>query len=427
MVSRINKLIAALLLVSLSLYVVVLNPQPAVIHFSGDSSLETYGGVLFIGVFVAGFLAAALLALFFGFKAHLRERKLEGRERQRLAFYDGVVKARSYLASEEFTRAREQWEGIIKKDPTNIVARVELSRSLEGLGNTAEALRVLDAARAADPTNVEVLFRAAEINRTLGNKTAAVDNLALALHHHPSRRAAALARDLSAELGRFGDALEYNARLETLGEPHSNVAEAATSLQFKKLIDDFGKDPTSLEKELRNFLKKSPTFIPALERLAAIEASNGRIEESAQLLAKAARTGGGSEHWHTAARLWIAQQHPDRALSAARAAVTESKGEARITAELNLIRLYLDLNMIDQGRKALDDLPMVAKENRIPLSDDITRRVTALRGICLARSGNFKEAAELWPTLIPELDSLRSEKAPLKAGSDGPSPVLSTP
>ena len=72
----------------------------------------------------------------------------------------------------------------------DIIARVELSRSLEGQGQAREALRVLEEARASDPKNVEVLFRAAELNQSLNNKTAAIDNLALVLCQHPNRRAA---------------------------------------------------------------------------------------------------------------------------------------------------------------------------------------------------------------------------------------------
>ena len=92
------------------------------------------------------------------------------------------------MAAEEWGRAQSGWEQILRKDQDNIVARVELSRCLEKLGEPREALRVLDATRAGSRRNIEVLFRAAELNRSLGNNTVAMDNLALIAGESPSRR-----------------------------------------------------------------------------------------------------------------------------------------------------------------------------------------------------------------------------------------------
>ena len=102
----------------------------------------------------------------------------------------------------------------------------------------------VEAARLADPKNIEVLFRAAELNSRLKNKTAAIDNLALILAQFPSRQAAGLARALSEELGRYDDALEYQEQLEAMGSQEEqqdfmcelNVLEQVANVCYTTIV-----------------------------------------------------------------------------------------------------------------------------------------------------------------------------------------------
>jgi len=272
MLGRIYRFIAVFLLVGLALYLVLLNRESITLRLSSGWQLSGNAGVIFISIFGMGVVCAALVALFFGIKSYFRERSYRSLERQRRDFYEGLTKARACLAACEWRRAEELWRQLVRKDPTNIIARIELSRSLEGAGETSEALKVLESARAAEPENAEVLFRIAEVHIRQGNKTAAIDNLALILYSHPNRRAAAMARDLSRELGRFSDALEYQGKYESLGSEESS-REIRADLEFELLLAD----SSSGEEEIKNFLRRYPGFAPALERLADIETGRGNI------------------------------------------------------------------------------------------------------------------------------------------------------
>jgi tetratricopeptide (TPR) repeat protein len=344
MINRLNRFIFLFCVVALALYLVVLNTAPVTVHLSPGatgSSVTGNTGVVLIAAFALGILVAGLVGLFFGMRGYFRERKLHSLEAQRRAFYDGVLRARGFSASGEWNKSRAQWESLIKKDPTDIIARTELSRSLQAAGEPIEALRILDAARARDPKNTEVLFRAAELNIALGNKTAAVDNLALILHNHPSRRAAQMARDLSEELGRIEDALEYQAQLETMGFGDAEQDSITSRLEFKKILKNNDQDKTALRTELRALAKRRPEFVPGLHRLALLEAELGNLEDAAHYYVRAAKAGHSSSYWNEVSKLWIKKGDPERALAAARTATKETEGEARLSAELELVRIRL--------------------------------------------------------------------------------------
>lgn len=428
MISKFNKILVLLLAIAATLYVVIMNGGDAHLTLTPTTKFSARSGVLYLGVFIAGALAAGLIAAVFGFKAYLRERKFQNQEKQRQKFYGAYLQARSLLASEEWDKAREQWEKLVKKDPTDTIARVELSRSLEGAGKTREALKILDAARSANPDNIEVLFRAAELNQTLKNKTGAVDNLALILYHHPNIRAARRARDLSEEIGRVEDALEYQEKLEKLGDS-SDSEEARVRLDFKKLCKDLEEtDAEAFEKSLRKFVKKT-THVPALHRLSLLEKKDGKIEEAAQLLVQAARLTGTSDYWREATHLWIKNDMPERAVAAARTATKDTKGTARIHAELDLIRVYLAVGKVEESKNLIDSFAALAKEVGVDLNEEASQQLLILKGLCLNRLGDFRGAAEIWKKLsLYEYDIVESKlKSQLALNGKAPEPRLSTP
>lgn len=426
MIRRINRIIFIFLVVAVALYVVIQNRESTTVLFGRGTSITANTGVILIATFGLGILCAALVSLFFGIKSYFRERKLHARERQRLAFYDGMVSARSASASGDWLKARLEWERLIARDPTNIIARLELSRCLEGLGEVREALQLLDEARAAEAHNTEVLFRAAELNIALGNRTAAIDNLALIMAHQPNRRAAALARDLSEQLGRIEDALEYQSRLEGLA-PGEHQSEAVSRLQFHRIIRDHAADPASLREQLRAFTKKHPKYAPALERLAELEQLQGRTDEAAQLLVRSARSGGRPTAWAEAARLWLSTNNPERALAAARSATKDTTGAARIEAELNLIRVYLGVNMFEDARRALENVRGLAAAEQVEVSPALSQQILTLQGLCLSQLGQFRESAEVWRELSGEKPVALSNGSPPAGHEEAPAPRLSTP
>ncbi|MFM1848143.1 MAG: hypothetical protein RL417_1617 [Pseudomonadota bacterium] len=428
MISRINRIVIVFIIVAIALAVVMLNRETTTVYLGRTLNVTANTGVILIGTFALGIICAGLVSIYFGFKSYLRERALRVKDRQRTAFYESMMKARGFLSTGEFQRARAEWEKLASKDPANVVARVELSRSLEGMGDPREALRVLDSIRASDPNNIEVLFRAAELNIALNNRTAAVDNLALITAQRPNKKALALARDLSEELGRIEDALEYQAKLEGLSPGDEGHREALYRLEFKKIVRDGATDQIKLREDLKGFVKRRPGFVPALEKLAAIEEALGNHEEAAQLLVKAGKSSGQSCFWHSAMKLWKNRNHPDKALAAARNATKETRGTARLEAEVLLIKTYLALDMFEEAKAAIRGFTTLAAAEEVTLTQQMSHQVLSLEGLCLSRLGKHSEAGEIWRRLADnDLSLIRPFEALQNLNGDAPAARLSTP
>lgn len=430
MLKRFNRLIFILIIVAATLYVALLNQEVVTLRLFPDSPITTQLGIIIISAFSCGMLLMSLLALWFGLQSYIRERAYSMKEKERQNFYQNVLKARSFLAAEEWSKAKAAWEQAIRKDPTHIISRVELSRSMQTVNgssneNLLEALRILDSARAKDPKNIEVLFRAAEINLALKNKTAALDNLALIIYEHPVKRALLMARELSEELGRYQDALEYHRKLQAIGEDDQ---DAFARIKYKQLVTDNEADRTKLIEELRAFIKRNPSHAEGLERLADLEMQLGHRDEAAQLYIKTAKTSPTVKVWQQAARIWVKDNLPDKAIAAARSIAADASGEKRIDAEIELIRLYIALNMLEDAKRHCESFLKLGKQEGVTPNKPQMREFLALRGLCYSRLGEHSVTADSLKKLCEDefpFDSYITEDT--TDSSDAPAPRLSTP
>jgi tetratricopeptide (TPR) repeat protein len=432
MVQRINRLIILLGFVALSLYVVILNRDPISVELPFYGGVTTMGGVVLIGTFIVGFVAAVIIALVFGIRSWWREQRLLGKERQRQTFYAGLMEARSALACHEWVRARDKWQQIVRKDPTDIIARVELSRSLAGDGDLRGALAVVDEARAADPKNIEVLFRTAELHLELHNRTAALDALRLILSQRSIPRALTMARSVAEELGEFEQAIEFHDQITRLGGDETEIHIAAAKLECGKASRDAGNDKLALLDALKGVAKRFSDDVAVLERVGNLALELGRTEEATQFLTKAARSSGSAHHWRAVANAWLRAKTPDRALAAARAGCKETKGNARVEAELFLGKLLLNLNMIEDAQQSIASLPALVREQGVKLTKEQSYQLLLLRGQCYHRTGDSRSMTNLWQELGEQEASSEGRLAAQTTSSrasngEQPSPTLSTP
>jgi tetratricopeptide (TPR) repeat protein len=429
MISRFNRLLSILVLIFISLYIVILNRESATFTAGGSWSITANLGVLLITAFSAGLLASSLIALFFGFKAWLRERKLLAQDRQRQGFLDGLVEARGLLAAHEWDKSQAIWQGLTRRDPTKSVARIELSRSLEHGGDISEALKVIESIRAEHTDNVEVLFRAFEIQKKLGNKTAAIDNLALVLGKTPCLRAAIEARDLSEELGRIADALEYHEQCIELGEDRETASRRGGELHFKLIMQDQLKDKELLKKELQGFLKRHPETIAAHLALAKLEQERGNNAEAAQSLINAAKAGAGLPAWNEASVLWLNEGQPEKALAAARSAAQGTTGTTRVEALLFRSQLQLGLNHTEEAEKTLAEIKEHLALHPVTLPLELLSKTESLNALTAYRLGKTSTLIECLSHLsgIDHLSSPHAEDHKNPAQVKELSPIYSTP
>ena len=427
MISRFNRLLSILALIFISLYIVISNRESATFSMGDSWSITANLGVLLISAFSAGLLFSSIIALFFGFKAWLRERKLISQDKQRQAFLDGLVEARGLLAAHEWSKSQAIWQGLIRRDPTKSVARVELSRSLEHGGDVSEALRVIESVRAEQTDNLEVLFRAFEIQKLLGNKTAAIDNLALILGKNPSLRAAIEARTLSEELGRIADALEYHEQCIELGEDRESSSRHGAELQLKLILQDSQKDKELLGKELIGFLKRYPESVSGHLALAKLEQERGNNQEAAQSLINAAKAGAGLSAWNDAAALWLNQGRPEKAIAAARSAAQGTSGLARIEALLFRCQLHLGLNNAEEAEKTLSELKEYTAQQSLTLPHQLLTKTESLNALTAYRLGRSATLVECLSHLsgIEHPDTSDSDNQRATAGVKELSPIYS--
>lgn len=432
MIRRLNKLLVFLIFIGLACYAFILNPSSVTVRFSAQHSISAPLAIVLISTFGIGILLTALFALYLGLKAQWRERGFKARERNHQRTHQILLEARGLIAAGEWSVAEQKWQNIVVKNPEDIVARVELSRCLEGRGDLAEALRVLDAARAIDSKNVEVLFRAAEINLALGNKTAALDNLSLIINNEPCARAIVWARNIAEDLGRLDEALHYHQLLSRLATEQRHADEIFVRIRIKQIEAN---PELNLQKKLSEVRKLSKSYAqqaaPYL-KLAELERSQGDIEASVKNLLMASKVTGDPTYWHDAAVLWVKADQPQRAVAAAKSAINDSpKGIARIASELELIKLYLTLDMNDEALESLHSLEPLLESQSLELSSDIGRTFLILKGRCYHVLGNHQEASLVWHQLSESRFELNLDSpSTLKVKSIpelAPSPSLSTP
>lgn len=408
MIRRINKFIFLLIIVGLCLYLVVLNPAPVNVRLTPSSAISMPGGIAFISVFFLGMIVAGIFGVWLGIRSYIRERGYRARERDRESFFREFMEARERSASEETGAAQEKWERIVRRERESApgaIARVELSRTLEKSGDIRAALRYLDEARAILPENTEALFGAAELHMRTGNKTAAVDNLALVMYHSPNRKAASKLRDLSEDLGRFEDALEYNRQLLRMGGSDADCSIFERRIRFKQIVDtEDAPDREKRRSALLSLIRQHGESSEALEALAAIAEEDGRIDESAQYLSRAARLNASPALWHQVAKLWLRHDNAQRALAAARSGCSESEGKDRIRAKIDLARLHMTLNMPEEALKIIEETsPAAAKEFGTDINchgkTDYNMILSVLKGVCLTRLNRDSEAEVVWEQL----------------------------
>lgn len=435
MLKQFNRFLLLALIVAMALYVTLTNSDSATIKLGPSITLTTYAGVIYIGVFALGCVAASLVALFFGFKGYLRERRLRAAERARQNFFKVFEEARNLMAGGDWAAARLQWEEIVRREPDNVVARVELSQCIEQLGDEREALRVLDATRASSKASAEVLYRAASLNRRIGNNTAARDNADLLLANKPSWRALELARDASESMQRFDDAIRYHDELEKFGYQSEDSNAIRARLEFERISQEVA-DEGALAQELAGLIKKYPRSDAAIQRLADIERKNGNIERASELLTKLAKSSAGSvERWREVVSLWLESttgdttRRTDRAIAAAKSASKDQRGRQRLEAELLTIRTLLAVNHFQDAERLLDGFSDLASREIGELPVDLNREFLIQRGYCLAQMGNARDTAGIWRSLALA-GSAKAGEAPAKgalAERSEPSPALSTP
>jgi uncharacterized integral membrane protein/Tfp pilus assembly protein PilF len=434
MIGKLNKVIVILIIVAAVAAIIVQNLDPVTVQFSPGTKISAVGGVILLASFSAGILLTLIVASFFAFRGWVKEKRLQRKQQQLLDFYGLVKEARALASSGQLKQSEIKWRKILKIDPTDVIARSEISNLLEQKGEPRDALKVIEEGRAKDSSNAELLFRASELNMTLGNLTAAADNLALLLYHHPSKKAARNARDVAKALDRYSDAIEYNTKLRELGADPEECYQAELSLRFKQILKLTSEKPSEKFSELKKFIKSYPKFPPALTEIARSELETSNYESAAEYFIAAAKLTQTFESWGAAVRVWLMAGEADRAVACSKTACRHLDKNERAMAELALITLLLSLEQREEAKTRLDAFKKLVASEELILDEVLKQRHALLRGFLLSSEGKGQDASRIWRELIEGRSELGEVQIGFLEGEHArgpalraPSPVLSTP
>ncbi|HMO01838.1 MAG TPA: hypothetical protein PKD37_02050 [Oligoflexia bacterium] len=437
MISKFWKLFTLVIVAGLTTYLVILNSNSTTITLKPGSPITANTGVIILLIFLAGILVASLFAFWFGFRGYLRERKLIAKDRARRALIDGMLKARGLFASGDFTRAKEEWQYLAKRDESNLVAKIEIANCEIELSNLESASRILEDLRALHPHNEEVLLLGYKIYSTLGNKTAALDNLKLLLVSHPTKQNYKLAYKLAEELGNLNGAIEFINRLQErfgLGLPETSDKE---QILLKITLLENKNNKQKLKEALKNFCKRHPESIEATRLLAQTEKETGSPEEIGLTLLKLAKLTNKASDWENISSFWLEQENPEKAITSAKLWINESGPNNKATAHLNLARVYLDLNMSDLAKEQIQKVAELCLNNQ-EICKELCSKAALIEAIYLLRNGDRVKAIESINSVIRGKPSFFGNISYLGNNTEEngsnynksdmpPSPTLSTP
>ena len=100
MLKIVRTVLILLLILAIVISIVISNNQSITVQVGGEP-ITANAGVILIATFIAGGIFSGIIAMYFGVKGYLRERKLKNRERDRITFHEGMLAARGFLVTEE--------------------------------------------------------------------------------------------------------------------------------------------------------------------------------------------------------------------------------------------------------------------------------------------------------------------------------------
>ena len=410
-------LLYTVLVSSLVCYIFYLNREPATVHL-GPSAEYVYTGPMALVLVVAFFLGvfiAAVFAFLVGIRYQMKDWRHARLERTRENHRHLLIAARERLAAHRFSDAADLLRKIIAEDPDDIIARVQLGQALFAQGKAVDARAVLDEARAEKEKNIELLFLAADIDRTLGNHTGAMDNLHLVLAKE-GRNLRALQQLVSdyASLERYEQALEQQRLLVRYAQTNSEQQlrlDRLAELELLQAQKDHNADQDAYKSSLHDILSRHRDFVPALAELALVEREDLSLDTATKLLVKAYKLEPNVEFLRLIAEMYLAAEEPQKAVANIRNAMSfkETTLAAHREAQLLLISLLIRLENVEEA---------AVERQRFGTPAEYEQELRLVDAVLMRRNGDISDAfdalltVDVASTLHPSLGWLIPEQSP---------------
>lgn len=360
MSKKLLTLVLSLLLIAAIVYVYYLNPSPVTVRLTSENPVEVPLAIVLIGAFCGGVLLSSIIAFYFGVKQKFELWTLSRQLKQSEAKYDAILVGRSKLRAGNFRAAENSFLKLITKDPDDILSRLLLVETLWEEGDVHAALDALNEFRRERLENLELLFMGADLNAELGNHTAALDNVHLALQQDPGNTYALdrLSR-YSEALGRFDDAVSFQRELLTRlsGDAGIVAQERLARLEVAAAQAKFSQDPESFQNALEETLRRHRDCPEALAELGNLALQSGDVEMAVKRWVRAYKGGHDITVLERAVAALLEINKPQRILSILKG-ITSDKQSITIYPEAHLltVNVLLHLEMLEDAREHLDKL-----------------------------------------------------------------------
>ncbi len=405
MTSRIVKVSILFLLGALVTYIFLLNPESAEVSLPVGGSFKAPMALVLLAAFSAGFFVMFLFSMLFSIRQQLQVRKIKKQAEMVRNHQALITSAREQLALGNFSKAKGFFQKVVDRDPEDVTARVLLSECFQREGDAKAALRILEDARVEQKQNVELLLQAADLNKELGNHTAAFDNAALVLKLQPQSLSALERVSVeAAELGDYEKAISFTKeriKLTPYGEDES-LQEYLATLELAQITKN-SEQNEQMQAEIKKLLKSHRNFAPALAALADIEKETLELDEASRLLSMAYAASRDTEYLKQIAAMWLEAENPNRAIDSVKAALVlkDRDQKSDVLGQLYLVKLLLHLEANAEARNEFTQVD----ENM--LADEEQRLMHALiHARILQKDGKHDEAFASVFTVVESPEAL---------------------
>ncbi|MEM7351682.1 MAG: tetratricopeptide repeat protein [Acidobacteriota bacterium] len=189
----------------------------------------------------------------------------------------GLERARTLFQDHLFEQAAQQLREVLRRDPENLAAMIDLARALEKLGDADEAVRIAERALELDPEYVSLYVLLARLETVRGNHDTALELAEIAIRQDPKNPEAIVQR--ASLLIRQDRAAEAKAAME---EALVALPEHAwLHMSYARWFEMREGKLAEAEARLRGALDRDPFMATGWSLLGQILERTGRTEEAA--------------------------------------------------------------------------------------------------------------------------------------------------
>jgi tetratricopeptide (TPR) repeat protein len=372
---KIIKLLLLIFIIGLVLYFVRNNPAQVTFTLWPGYVYNATVGIISVCVFSSALVVAALVWSFFSLPLYFKQKSLLSFKHKTELFFKKQLEARSALSIGDLAHAKVIWEQLLAKDPSGVVARVELSSISEKLEKFKEGLAILEPIRKDTNSNPEVLLRLANLNYYAGNKSAALEALNQLLSISPALSPCKFAMQIAEELNQYQDALEY----ETLAQSLSGTSvETADSIRLRFLClkskHDNREDSENFIQDLDEFITKYPSYALARSSKGYFLLKKKYYTEALEEFSQAILISSNTRYIDELANH---SKSPDVEKETFVPLLVEALEKLATSKQINkaseihkfsrlvclLLRLYLNQRSITKARKLVNDVDVIIKKS----------------------------------------------------------------